>query len=255
MRRQAVTTEFLKLKRSVVPWVTLGAMLLAPCGIALFMWIVQHPESAAGLGLLGTKANLAGLAATWPAFTTYLALIAGGGGLAVLGFVLAYLFGREYSEGTAKNMLALPVRRGWFVLGKLVVAAAWWVVLVVVIIVESILLAAALDLPGRTPATLIGTAGTMFAAAGLSFLAAPLAAWVTVATRSALGAVAFAFGTLLLGDLFSHTGWGGWTPWSIVLSGSADLATIWWGSLAVLLVTFAVGCGGTVLQLERADNP
>ena len=255
MRRQAVATEFLKLKRSVVPWVTLAAMLLAPCGIALFMWIVQHPETAASLGLLGTKANLAGLEATWPAFSTYLALVAGGGGLGLLGFVLAWLFGREYADGTAKNMLALPVGRGWFVVGKLVVAAAWWAGLVIVIVAEGILLGAALDLPGRTPAALVQTAGSVFAAAALSFLAAPLAAWVTVATRSALGAVGFAFGTLLLGDLLSHTGWGEWTPWSIVLSGAADLTTVGWGSALVLVATFTVGVAVTVLQLEYADNP
>lgn len=255
MIAQVVSTEFAKLKRSVVPWVTLGAMMLAPGGIALFMWIVQHPETAASLGLLGTKANLAGLEATWPAFVGYLALVAGGGGIGLLGFVLAYLFGREYAEGTAKNLLALPVRRGWFVLGKLVVALAWWAGLVLVVFVEGIGLGWLLDLPGRTPAAIAAAAGTIAVSAGMSFLVAPLAAWITVATRSALGAVGFAFGTLLLGDLLGHTGWAGWTPWSIVLIGSADPSAVAWPSLVVLVLTFAAGCAATVAQLEYADNP
>ena len=42
------------------------ALSLGPLGIALFMWIVREPGRAAQLGLLGTKASLAGLEATWP---------------------------------------------------------------------------------------------------------------------------------------------------------------------------------------------
>ena len=56
-----VVTEFIKLRRSVVPWITLAVMLAGPWVLALFMWIIREPERAASLGLLGTKANLAGL--------------------------------------------------------------------------------------------------------------------------------------------------------------------------------------------------
>lgn len=255
MTRQVVVTEFLKLKRSAMPWVSLAVVLLAPCGIALFMWIVRNPQTAATLGLLGTKANLAGLDATWPAFWTYLSLVVGGGGMGLLGFMLAYLFGREYADGTAKNMLALPVGRGWFAAAKLIVAATWWGVLVLAVIGEGMLLSHLLGLPGAPQGALAGAVGTAVTSAAISFLVSPLIAWVTVATRSAVGAVGFAFGTLLLGDLLSHTGWAGWVPWSIVLTGAADPASVTWVNVGVLVATFVVGSAATVLQLELADNP
>ena len=47
----ALTTEFLKLRRSKVTWATLGAFSIVPAAIALFMWIVREPGRAAQLGL------------------------------------------------------------------------------------------------------------------------------------------------------------------------------------------------------------
>lgn len=44
------------------------------------MWIVRDPLRAASLGLIGVRANLAGLEAGWPSFGSYLTAIAGPGG-------------------------------------------------------------------------------------------------------------------------------------------------------------------------------
>ena len=65
---QVLATEFMKLRRAKATWATLAVLSMGPLGIALFMWIVREPGRAAQLGLLGTKANLAGLEATWPAY-------------------------------------------------------------------------------------------------------------------------------------------------------------------------------------------
>ena len=127
---QVLATELLKLRRSKVTWLSLAALSLGPLAIALMMWIVREPGRAAKLGLLGTKANLSGLTATWPAYSSMLTMVVGIGGMLLLAFVVAFVFGREYTEGTAKNLLALPVGRHWFALAKLVVAAVWWAALV-----------------------------------------------------------------------------------------------------------------------------
>ena len=201
--------------------------------------------------------NLSGIEATWPAFESFVVVIVGAAGMIVLAFVLAFLFGREYEEATAKNMLALPVSRHWFALAKLLVAALWWAVLVVAVLVEVGVIGAAMRLPGWSPALGGQLLGQVGVAALLAFLLSPLIAWITVATRSAVGAIGFALAMLLLGNVLSQTGWADWFPWSIVfgaLGTTGPAADVSPGGAVVLVLTFAAGVVGTILQLRWADN-
>jgi ABC-2 type transport system permease protein len=239
MPADVLPTELLKLRRSSVPFVSLVAVLLGPSGIALLMWIVRDPVRAAELGLLGTKANLAGLEATWPAFGGYLTVVVGAGGMLLLAFVVAFLFGREYADGTAKNLLTLPVARGWFVAAKLLVAAGWWLLLAIAALAWGFALGGLLGLPGLTPDLALATIVRTLAAAGLAYL---------------LAALGFALGALLLGDLLGHTGWAAWFPWSVVLLGGAGM-DLPWGGYVVVAATFVAGIAGALLHLRYADNP
>ncbi|MFZ1410869.1 MAG: ABC transporter permease [Micropruina sp.] len=255
--REVVATEFWKLRRSGVPLTTACVIVLAVLGAGLLTWIVRDPERAASLGLLGTKANLAGLEATWPAFGSYLA--GGAGGMLLLAFIVTFLVGREYEDDTSKNMLGLPVPRWQFLIAKLAVAAVWWTALVALLLVTGLIVALALDLPGLTVDAFAATASTTLLAAAASFLLAPVSAWITVATRSYLAASGFALGMLLLGNLLGHTGWATWFPWSIVpmltlMSGSTPVSLPWTSAL-VLGLTFAGGIGGAIQRLSSADNP
>jgi ABC-2 type transport system permease protein len=253
----ALATEFLKLRRSKVTWGTLAGLSLGPLGLALFMWIIREPGRAAQLGLLGTKANLSGLAATWPSYASTLTLLVGVGGLLLLSFIVAYIFGREYTEVTAKNMLALPVARHWFVVAKLVVAAAWWLVLVIAVLVESFVVGLVIGLPGLTPHLAATTIGNALLAAAISYLVVPVVAWVTTLGRGYMPPLAFAIAMLGLGDLFGHTGWAQWFPWAILplLMGMVGKPqTLPAGSYAVLAVTFVAGVAATVAQVRWADN-
>lgn len=257
MFRRVLATEFLKIRRSKVPLGTLAGMSMAPLGLALFMWILREPDRAASLGLLGTKANLSGLEATGPAYLATLTIVFGVGGMLLLPFIVAYLFGREYVELTAKNMLALPVSRDWFVYAKLIVAAVWWVLLVLVVLTEALLIGLLLGLPGFSAGGVVSAAGNSLLAAGISYLLVPVVAWVTVASRGYMGPLAFAITGMGLGNLFGKTGWTEYFPWSIVplmigmVSTPQSLPP---ASYVVLGLTFAVGVAGTVVQLRYADN-
>ncbi|MGO8685157.1 MAG: ABC transporter permease [Thermoleophilia bacterium] len=258
MFRQVLATEFLKLRRSKVTWFSLAALSLGPVAIALMMWIVREPGRAAQLGLLGTKANLSGLAATWPAFFSMLTMVVGIGGMLLLAFVVAFVFGREYTEGTAKNLLALPVGRHWFALAKLVVAAAWWALLVIVVLVEGFALGALLRLPGYSSALALNAVRDALLAAAIAYLLVPVVAWVAMLGRGYLPPLGFALAMLAVGDVLSHTGWASWFPWSIVpqLIGTIGkpASAIAPASLVVVAVTFVAGIAATIAQLRWADN-
>ena len=255
---QVLATEFLKLRRGKVTWFSLAALSLGPLAIALMMWIVREPGRAAQLGLLGTKANLSGLTATWSAYFSMLTMVVGMGGMLLLAFIVPYIFGREYTEGTAKNLLALPVGRHWFVLAKLVVAAVWWAVLVGAVLVEGFVLGAALALPDFSATAAVAAVRDALLAAAIAYLLVPVVAWIAMLGRGYLPPLGFALAMLLLGNVFSHTGWAAWFPWSIVpqLIGAIGkpATSVAAGSIVVVALTFLAGIAATIAQLRWADN-
>ena len=255
---RVLATELLKLRRSKVTWFTFAALSLGPLAIALMMWIVREPGRAAQLGLLGTKADLSGLTATWPAYFSMLTLMVGIGGMLLLSFIVAYIFGREYTEGTAKNLLALPVSRHWFVLAKLVVAAVWWALLVVAAIAEGFALGAALGLPGFSSSLALTAVHDALLAAAIAYLLVPVVAWIAMLGRGYLPPLGFSLAMLALGNVFIHTGWAAWFPWSIVPlyigAIGQPVTTIASSSVVVVALTFLAGITATIAQLRWADN-
>lgn len=255
---RVLASEVLKLHRSKVPWATLAGLSLGPLGLALFMWILSDPQRARELGLLGAKASLSGLAATWPSYAAMLTVIVGISGMVVLPFIVAYIFGREYEDRTAKVMLTLPVARAQFALAKLVVALLWWTALVGVVMAEAIMIGLALGLPGGSQSLLVTSVGDALLAAGLSYLLVPVVAWVTTAAQGLMAPIGFALAMLALGNLLGHTGWSVWFPWSIIpsLIGMVGnpVESLPLGSYLVIGVVFVAGVAGTILQLRLADN-
>jgi len=255
---RVLATEFLKLRRSKVTWLTLAALSIGPLAIALMMWIVREPGRAAQLGLLGTKANLSGLTATWPAYFSMLTLMVGIGGMLLMSFIVAYIFGREYVEGTAKNLLALPVGRHWFVLAKLVVAAVWWALLVLAVLAEGFALGAALGLPGLSTTLAVTAVHDALLAAAIAYLLVPVVAWIAMLGRGYLPPLGFALAMLALGNVFSHTGWATSFPWSIVPlyigAIGQPVTTLAPSSLVVIALTFFAGIAAAIAQLRWADN-
>lgn len=252
-------TEIAKLRRSRVPWMTFIAYTFMVVLAAFFLWMMKNPGMARQLGLLGQKASFAfgGQSLDWPSFLTFVVEIGGMGALIMCSIIVTFVFGREYVEGTAKNLLALPVARGSFVIAKVVVSAVWIAALTAWMVTVAWAAGMVVGLPGLTPGLLVAAAAKLFALAVMSLSCALLVAWVAVETHGYFAALGFSICTLVLASVFGHTGWGRWVPWSIVglYSGAAGPVTgVGAGSAAVLAATFLIGTLLTVRHEVCADN-
>ncbi len=102
-----------KALRSRVPLFTAIGSLFAPLGIGFLLFVSMNPEISRQMGLISTKATLlADTAANWGAFLGLFAQVLALGGFMLTAMIATWVFGREFSDATLKDLLAVPVRRG-----------------------------------------------------------------------------------------------------------------------------------------------
>lgn len=261
MRREltaALWTELLKLRRSLLPGVALVAMTLAGLVSGLFMFVLQDPARAESLGLLGTKAQLVGGVADWPGYFGFSAQIVSIGGLGVFGILTIWVFGREFSDRTVTDLLALPTPRSSLVCAKVLLCLACCLVLTCYLLILTLALGLVLRLPGWSAMVAVTGIGTVLLCGVLTaglVLSYGLAASVG---RGYLPAVGALFATIVVAQVISALGFGAWFPWSVpaLVAGAAGPAQthVGWFGFALALVVAAASVVGTLAWWQRADH-
>ncbi|HEY7722813.1 MAG TPA: ABC transporter permease [Pedococcus sp.] len=256
--RAALRAESLKALRSRLPWVTVGAITLAALVSAFFMFVLQNPERARSMGLLGDKAQLGSATADWAGYLSLAAQVVAVGGLIVFGIIDIWLFGREFAEHTAKDLLALPTSRTAIVVAKHVVGLVWCLALTVLLLGLVLALGAALGLPGWSGRTALTGAGVLLLAGALTSALVSVYGLAASAGRGYLPAVGVLFLTVLVAQVVAVIGYGAWFPWSVpsLIAGAGGPEQPQPGAVGVLMVVVvAVGAGGaTAVWWERADQ-
>src|SRR5690242_1717085 len=146
----ALWSETLKARRSKVPWLAAIGFSLAPLMDGLFMFIMKDPGRARDMGLLSVKAQLTMTTAEWAIFFGVLTQAIAIGGVIVFSIVTAWIFGREFSDHTAKDLMALPTSREKIVTAKLVIISAWVVAVSIWIYLFGLFIGYLVDIPGWT---------------------------------------------------------------------------------------------------------
>lgn len=240
---RALKAEALKLKRSKMPFWTALAVVLMP------LMFVGGPSTDGPLDTFGSFLRVGPQ------------LIAGYVGVVLFGLVAAYLFGREYSDGTAKYMLTLPVRRESFVMAKMLLLAGWVAALTLLSVGVHTAYAGAMGLDGFAWNGVATSLADSLKVSLLIFLTLPIVALLAMAGRSYLQPMIFSAVMSAAGVSFTFVGWERWFPWSmpvaqvgIILGPPIRLRPLVPGSWAVALATFAVGLAALLWYVDRADN-
>jgi ABC-2 type transport system permease protein len=254
----ALWGEWLKVRRSLVSVLTAAGLMILPLIAGLFMIILRDPEGARSMGLISAKAQLAAGSADWPAYFGILTQGMAIGGGFVFAIFVAWIFGREFMDRTAKELLAVPTPRTTIVGAKLLVVLLWVLMVTLAIYVAGLVVGLALNLPGWSLELGLSSFGIMMGIGLLTALLLTWAAFFASLGRGYLPPLGWTFVTVVLAQITAVLGWGDWFPWAVpaLLSGMAgspgDL--MGWHSLMLVLVTGASGLAATLLWWRGADQ-
>ena len=191
--------ETLKARRSKLPFFTTAGFLLLPLVSGLFMIILKDPERAKELGIISVKAQLVGGVADWSSHFGMLKMGTGIAGLILFAIITAWIFGREFSDHTAKELLALPTPRGIIVGAKFILTALWIMGLTLLIFVVALGVGAVVDIPSWSLALAWTSFGSTLLIAFLTGMLMPVVALLASAGRGYLPPLGWAFLTMAFG--------------------------------------------------------
>ncbi len=219
---RAIIAEFVKNRHHPIRWVSFIAFILAPIFGGLFMFLMKGDGYEGLSGALRTKAALMSFEANWDSYLGLLSQAVGVGGILIFGFVASWLFGREHSDETAKDLMALPISRTKILNAKFLYYTIWCFTLVSSNLLFGLLIGFALQLEGWDSSIfganlrtyLITTILVLFANLPIAFLALWGAGYLVPLAGVIL--------LIVLAQMIAAMGLGTYFPWAIpgIYSGS-----------------------------------
>ena len=247
--------ELRKAIRSRMPVWTALASLFMPLGMAFLIFLARNPELSRKLGLVSAKANLIAYSATdWPTYLGLFGQITAVGGFFFFVMAISWVFGREFADGTLKDMLAVPVRRSSILLAKFIVSAIWSAAITLVILILGLVMGAIIQLPGGSLSVVLrGSAVAAMAACLCIAVVLPFALFAS-AGRGYLLPLGVAVLALITANLVVVVGWGEYFPWAVPMlyaQGKSYTGPI---SYSIVFLTGLAGMIGTYLWWKFADQ-
>jgi ABC-type transport system involved in multi-copper enzyme maturation permease subunit len=254
----ATAIEFRKNRHSRITWITFAAFALAPVMGGVFAIIVRNPEMMSKVGALRTKADTLDFSPDWSSYFSLLSQTVGVGGVLVFGFVSSWMFGREFSEGTLKDLLSLPVSRKTIVDAKFTAYIIWCLALSLSNLLIALVIGSALSLDGWANVNFAAMAETYALTTLLTILIGIPVSFFAMVGEGYMAPLGFVAFTLVFAQIIAATGFGSYFPWSIpgLYSGAAGeyRGQLNWISYCLLVLTAVAGYVSSLLWFRRADQ-
>ncbi|MCF8379317.1 MAG: ABC transporter permease [Bacteroidales bacterium] len=246
--------ELMKQRKSRIFLITTGLFIFIPLMMGLLMYVSQHPEIGAKLGLVAAKASFF-QGNSWLAFSVILNQTIAMIGIIGFGFVTAWVFGREYTEQTIKDIIALPVSRTWIVISKFLVVLIWCSLLSLVMFISSLIMGRLISIPNGSGEVFTKMAHPFFTASFLTLLLSPIVAFIASVSRGIIAPIGFVIFMVLMSQFIVLAGIGAYFPWAIpgvyTVGEGMQLVS---ASYIILILTGISGLLATIFWWKFADQ-
>ena len=214
--KRAFLSELLKLKHLSILWITFIAFALVPIMGGVIMFLIQNPELIPKSSILSIKISMVSAPINLVSYLSlYLSQGAGVVGIIVFGFVASYLFGREYSDHTYRDLLSLPISRTKILKAKYLIYIIWCLGLVISDLIIGLIIGKMLNLSGWEYRIIFETIKIYFVT---SLLTIALGTWISFFAlwgKGYLSPIGFLVVIVMLAQFIPYLGWGHYFPWSI----------------------------------------
>jgi ABC-2 type transport system permease protein len=224
----------------------------------LFMIILKDPEAARSMGLISTKAQLLAGVADWTTFFNILSQAVAVGGAILFSIVTAWVFGREFSDHTIKELLALPTSRETIVAAKFVVIAVWTLALCLFIFGLGLVVGKLVVIPGWSTELLRSAFVNVLGSTVLTLALLPFVALLASVGRGYLPPIGWTILMVALSQIAVITGWGDWFPWAVpaLFAGAVGPRAGQLGphSYVIVILASLLGLAATFYWWRNADQ-
>ena len=251
----AIKAELLKCRHTKISLISFIAFSLVPLMSGIFMYMMQDPQMMANAGALGAKAEAMNISADWNALFMIMTQGMGDGGIVIYGFLVSWIFGREYSENTLKDLLSLPVSKTKTINAKFTVYALWAIGLGIVNLLLGIIIGLLLRLSGFDGSACVNSLKVYFFTMVLTILLGSPVAFFSMLGKGYLAPLGFVVLTVVFSQIITVLGMGEYFPWAVpaLYSGISGEVILNAPSYIILTAVSVTGYCGAVLFWNNTD--
>lgn len=236
-------TEFLKLKRAKMFQISVIGAASAPVMMFISLLNIQSkkPDEPILFSVAFYNTNM------------YVLMLMG---TLLYGVITAYLFNREYTENTLKNLLTIPVSKMSLIASKLVLLLIWILGLTLLMWGLTLILGLIGQFEGLTRSVLLQSLKQYLLGGCFFFLLSMPTMWVTLLFKNFVPTIIFTAVITMANILVADSEYIAVFPWTAahVIANNAFVPEYPHEySYIVILITSLIGFGATIIHFKKSD--